>query len=74
MVVLLINPCKGERRMALTRALTTGGGDEDGWGADGFVTTMKDLLSKEQRFFIKLSSIDHKKEKRLSLVETDAMR
>ena len=47
--------------MALTRALTTGGGDEDGWGADGFVTTMKDLLSKEQRFFIKLSSIDHKK-------------
>jgi hypothetical protein len=52
MVLLLINPCKGERRMALTNALTNGGGGDDGWSADGLVATMKGLLSKRNKDFL----------------------
>lgn len=76
MTVLLINLCKGEWRMVLTRALTTGGGDKDGWSTDGLFATMKVLLSKERTKIFYQTKFDRlqKKEKRLSLVEIDARR
>jgi hypothetical protein len=38
--------------MALTNALTNGGGGDDGWSADGLVATMKGLLSKRNKDFL----------------------